>query len=122
MGWEIFPQGIYDMLKRVRDDYGNLTLYITENGAAFEDQLEDGAVHDVRRVAFLQDYLSQVARAVEDGINLQGYFYWSLFDNIEWAEGFPKRFGLVDVDFDTQQRIIKDSGLWFAEMIRNQQA
>lgn len=123
MGWEVYPQGLYDWLMRLTQDYGRPVLYVTENGAAFDDVVsEDGRVHDPDRIAFLQAYMSQAARAIQDGADLRGYFIWTLMDNFEWAEGFSKRFGIVYVDHRTQQRIIKDSGYWVRELIRHQQA
>ncbi|MGE5602068.1 MAG: GH1 family beta-glucosidase, partial [Nitrososphaerales archaeon] len=96
MGWEVYPEGIYEMLMRVTREYPFKALYITENGAAFADQVgPDGGVDDPRRVSFLERYLIQVARAIEDGAPLRGYFVWSLIDNFEWAHGYSKRFGLV---------------------------
>jgi len=79
--------------------------------------VENGRVHDAKRVQFFKDYLAQVLRAKNEGVNVHGYFVWSLMDNFEWAEGYKTRFGLVHVDFKTQQRILKDSGLWFKELL-----
>jgi beta-glucosidase len=95
-------------------------MYITENGASFTDVVENGRVHDPLRVSFLEGYMEAAAHAVRDGVNLHGYFIWSLLDNFEWNSGFSKRFGLVYVDHTTQQRIIKDSGYWVREMIHSQ--
>ncbi|RME84744.1 MAG: beta-glucosidase [Caldilineae bacterium] len=120
MGWEVYPQGMYELLMRLTQDYKRPVLYVTENGAAFTDRLEDGRVHDSLRVSYLQGYMSAAAEAIRDGADLRGYFIWSLMDNFEWAEGFSKRFGLVYVDFATQRRVIKDSGYWVREMIRLQ--
>ena len=128
MGWEVYPQAIYEVLKWLQDDYGNPNAMITENGAAFEDEVVAGAVHDPKRIAFLQGYLSQVKRAMDEGANISGYFVWTLMDNFEWAAGFAKRFGLIHVDHQSQQRIIKSSGRWYRELIErsrsqgNQQA
>jgi len=120
-GREVYPPALYDLLLRLKDEYGNPLMYITENGAAFTDRVENGQVHDPLRVAYLEGYLEQTARAIRDGVNLKGYFIWSLTDNLEWNLGFAKRFGLVYVDYTTQQRIIKDSGTWYRDLIRNQQ-
>lgn len=131
MGWEIYPEGIYKMLKKFSSYSGVKKIYITENGAAFKDNLtpttpnpllenKEGAVlavHDEKRVKFFQEYLKQVLRAKQEGIKVEGYFVWSLMDNFEWAEGYRTRFGLVYVDFKTQQRIIKDSGFWFQKFL-----
>jgi beta-glucosidase len=92
-------------------------IIVTENGASFPDKLEGGAIHDEKRKKFYQDYLRQVLRAKREGVNVAGYFGWSLMDNFEWAEGYQTRFGLVHVDFETQKRTIKDSGLWFKEFL-----
>lgn len=116
MGWEVYPEGLYEMLSRIRDEYGNKPVYITENGAAFEDDLVDGAVHDTKRIEFLEAYTAQVERAVRDGCDVRGYFVWTLLDNFEWAEGYDKRFGLVYVDYrNGQKRVMKDSGLWYRD-------
>lgn len=118
MGWEIYPEGIYEVLKRVGAYKGINKIYVTENGAAFDDKVINGAVNDTRRVQFYKDYLKQVLKAKNEGVPLQGYFAWSLLDNFEWAEGYGPRFGLVHVDFQTQKRTIKDSGLWFREFLK----
>ena len=118
MGWEVYPQGLYDLLTRLTRDYHPPALYVTENGAAFADAPgPDGAVHDPRRVAYLEAHVEQAARAVAAGVPLRGYFVWSLLDNWEWAEGYTKRFGLVYVDYTTQARTIKDSGHWYSRFI-----
>jgi beta-glucosidase len=119
-GREVYPPAFYGMLMRLKEEYGNPRMYITENGASFTDVLEDGQVHDPLRVSFLEGYMDAAARAIEDGVNLKGYFIWSLLDNFEWSQGFSKRFGLVYVNHATQERIIKDSGYWVKEMIRAQ--
>jgi len=119
MGWEIFPRGMYDVLKWLQDDCGNPVVYVTENGAEFEDEIgPDGAVHDERRIAFLSDYLGQVHRAVSEGAKVRGYFVWSLLDNFEWNHGLAKRFGLIHVDYQSQRRTIKDSGFWYRDVCR----
>ncbi|HET8768811.1 MAG TPA: GH1 family beta-glucosidase [Pedococcus sp.] len=117
MGWEVDPDGLFDILTRVTRDYGELPLVLTENGAAFDDVLVDGRVHDEQRVEFLRGHLDAGRRAVEAGVPLAGYFAWSLMDNFEWAEGYAKRFGLVHVDFRTQERTVKDSGRWYSEFL-----
>ncbi len=118
MGWEVYPEGIYEMLMRVTREYPFKALYITENGAAFPDRLgPDGKVDDPRRVSFLHRYLAQCARAIGEGAPLRGYFVWSLMDNFEWAYGFGKRFGLVYVDYETQARIPKTSAGWYSRVI-----
>jgi beta-glucosidase len=90
---------------------------ITENGAAFPDFLINGAVNDLQRTKYIQDNLKQVLRAKKEGYNIEGYFTWTLTDNFEWAEGYHPRFGLIHVDFDTQKRTIKQSGLWYADFL-----
>jgi beta-glucosidase len=121
-GREVYPPAFYDLLMRLKNEYGNPLMYITENGAAFTDKVEAGRVHDPLRLAFLEGYMGEAAHAIRDGANLKGYFIWSLTDNFEWNLGYSARFGLVYVDFATQQRTIKDSGLWVREMIKNQSA
>jgi beta-glucosidase len=119
MGWEIDPTGLYDMLARLHRDYGPIPLYVTENGAAFADAPgPDGSVPDPGRVDYLDRHVRAARQAIEDGVDLRGYFVWSLLDNFEWAYGYSKRFGLVYVDYATQQRIPKDSARWFAGVTR----
>ncbi len=120
MGWEIYPDAIYELLKMVQNEYGNPPVFITENGAAFNDTVADGKIADEKRINFLKGYLRKVHQARIEGVNVRGYFCWSLMDNFEWAEGFAKRFGLIYVDYDTQKRIIKDSGYWYRDFIRMQ--
>jgi len=118
MGWEIYPDHLYDALTRITRDYGAPEIYITENGAAFRDQVVNEAVDDPQRIEYLQAHLAACHRAITDGVKLRGYFCWSLLDNFEWAYGFSKRFGLIYTDFSTQRRIIKASGRYFAEVAR----
>ncbi|NLJ80839.1 MAG: beta-glucosidase [Firmicutes bacterium] len=118
MGWEVYPQGLFDLLSRVDRDYGPLPLYITENGAAFEDTPQEGRVADFERKNYLKEHFAQAARAVEAGVPLKGYYVWSLLDNFEWAYGYERRFGLIYVDFKTQKRILKDSGRWFRSFLK----
>jgi beta-glucosidase len=117
MGWEVYPDGIYHLLKQFASYKGVKKIYITENGAAFPDVLSDGRVHDSERTQFIQDYLAAILRAKNEGVNVQGYVIWSFMDNFEWAEGYRPRFGLVYVDYATQKRTIKDSGLWFRDFL-----
>jgi beta-glucosidase len=118
MGWEIYPPGIYEIITRVHEDYQPKKIYITENGAAFADEIApDGGVHDQKRIDYLREHFVQAHRAIEEGANLCGYFIWSLMDNFEWAHGFTKRFGIVYTDYPTQRRIMKDSALWFKKVI-----
>lgn len=113
MGWEVYPEGIYRIIRQFAAYAGVKQMVITENGAAFPDERVGDAVHDARRVRFFQQYLAQVLRAKREGAPVAGYFAWTLMDNFEWAEGYRPRFGLVHVDFATQQRTLKDSGRWF---------
>ncbi|OYU19926.1 MAG: beta-glucosidase [Rhodobacteraceae bacterium PARR1] len=110
MGWEIYPDGLHHFLTRMARDYvGDLPLYVTENGMANADVLQDGAVSDDVRTDFLFSHLAATKRAIADGANVKGFFYWSLLDNYEWAEGYEKRFGLVHVDYQTLARVPKSS-------------
>ncbi|SHE35649.1 broad-specificity cellobiase [Thermoanaerobacter uzonensis DSM 18761] len=119
MGWEISPESLYDLLKRLDREYTKLPMYITENGAAFKDEVtEDGRVHDDERIEYIKEHLKAAAKFIEEGGNLKGYFVWSLMDNFEWAHGYSKRFGIVYVDYETQKRILKDSALWYKEVIQ----
>ena len=117
MDWEVWPQGLYDLLMRLTADYG-LPLFITENGAAFEDEVTpDGKIHDARRTAYYQSHLAAAHRAIADGAPLKGYFAWSFMDNFEWGYGYSRRFGLFYVDYNTQQRIMKDTAVWYAQTV-----
>jgi len=118
MGWEIYPESLYDLLVRVDKDYGPIPIYITENGAAFDDRVENGKVHDAKRTDYLERHFAQAARAIEAGIPLKGYYVWSLLDNFEWAFGYERRFGIIYVDFDTQERIMKDSAIWYKQFLQ----
>jgi len=118
VGWLVVPDGLHDLLTRVWHDHGPAAIYVTENGAAFPDEVTpDGAIHDDRRVAYLRGHFLAARRAMADGVPLRGYFVWSLLDNFEWAEGYDKRFGIVRVDFDTLERTVKDSGQWYRNVI-----
>ncbi len=118
MGWEVYPAAIYHILKQFNQYPQIKKIYLTENGAAFPDEAEDGKVDDPQRVEYLQAYLQQVLKAKNEGCKVNGYFVWTLTDNFEWAEGYNPRFGIIYVDFDTQQRIIKSSGKWYADLLR----
>jgi beta-glucosidase len=118
LGWEIDPSGLDELLLRLHRDYPSLPLYVTENGAAFDDGVDQqGRVRDPDRVRFLDGHLRAVHRAIEGGADLRGYFVWSLLDNFEWAEGYGPRFGIVYVDFPTQRRLPKDSARWYRDVI-----
>jgi beta-glucosidase len=117
--WEIYPPGIYEIIKRVNDEYAPASILVTENGVCVPDGIDfDGRVRDERRIRYLHNHLAQVHRAAVEGIPVSGYFVWSLLDNFEWALGYQMRFGLVHVDFDSQKRTMKDSGRWYGEVIR----
>jgi beta-glucosidase len=113
MGWEIDPDGLYDILTRVAREYPGVPLYVTENGAAF-----DTGVHDTDRVEYLRTHFAAAERAIADGVDLRGYFVWSLLDNFEWAYGYSKRFGLIHVDYETLERTPKDSAVFYAAVTR----
>ncbi|MBC7631133.1 GH1 family beta-glucosidase [Aeromicrobium sp.] len=118
-GWDVDPDGLVEILAQVQRDYAPIPIYITENGAAFDDgTVVDGVVRDADRVDFLDRHLQAVATMRQRGLDVRGYFAWSLMDNYEWAEGYGKRFGIVHVDYDTQVRTPKDSARWYASVIR----
>lgn len=120
MGWPITPHGLSTLLLKWHRVYGDLIpeLYVTENGCAYDDEPSaDGQVHDARRIEYLQQHLAAVEQAIDGGAPVKGYYQWSLLDNFEWAYGYEKRFGLVHVGFATQQRTIKDSARWYADVI-----
>jgi beta-glucosidase len=120
MGWNIEPQGLFDLLVAVRDEFPDQPLMITENGAAFPDvvseEADGAAVHDADRIDYLRRHLTAAHRAIEAGVDLRGYFVWSLMDNFEWGFGYSKRFGIVRVDYDTLERLPKDSAAWYARL------
>ena len=117
MGWEVYPPALYHVLKKFNEYKGIKKIIITENGAAFPDTVTNGKVFDIKRTHYIQDHLEQILKAKEEGLNVEGYFVWSLTDNFEWAEGYNARFGLIHVDFETQKRTIKNSGLWFKDFL-----
>ncbi|MCJ7512534.1 MAG: GH1 family beta-glucosidase [Anaerolineales bacterium] len=118
MGWEVYPQGLYDTLGRLHFGYGFPSIYVTENGAAFPDALaQDGRVNDPARLSYIKHHLLMVQRAIASGVPVKGYFVWSLLDNFEWSFGYSKRFGIVYVDYRTQQRIPKASAAWYRQVI-----
>jgi beta-glucosidase len=119
MGWEVYPDGLHQFLCRAHFEYGVPKIYVTENGSAYPDTVDaDGTVHDGRRVAYLRDHLEACGRAIAAGVPVAGYFAWSLLDNFEWERGYTQRFGLVHVDYATQVRRMKDSGTYYAALIR----
>jgi len=117
MGWEIWPQALYDVVTRISRDFNRPAIEITESGCAYNDGADaSGAIRDTRRIEYHRQYLQALARAMADGADVRGYHAWSLMDNLEWAEGFSQRFGLAYVDFKTQRRTIKESGRWYARV------
>jgi beta-glucosidase len=119
IGWEIYPQAFSDLLINLNERYNLPPVYITENGAAINDKIVNNEVNDQDRIDYYQQHLLSVNNAIEQGVDIRGYFAWSLMDNFEWAEGYLKRFGIVYVDYKTQVRTIKNSGLAYSEMIRS---
>ncbi len=121
MGWEIYPEGLYDILLIINQKYTAKPLFITENGAAFPDRIStDGRVHDRERIEYFKQHLEVTDRALKAGIPLKGYYFWSLMDNFEWAHGYSKRFGFIFVDYANQQkRILKESAYWYQDVIKN---
>src|SRR5690606_11233695 len=120
LGWPVHAPGLTDTLTWVRDRYGDIPLYVTENGAAFYDPpTAGGAIDDPLREAYLRDHLLATHRAIEEGVDVRGYYVWSLLDNFDWSAGLSKRFGIVHVDFETQERTIKRSGRFYGDVIRS---
>jgi beta-glucosidase len=118
MGWEVHPPGLYETLLRLGQEAAFPALYITENGAAYDDQKINGQVDDAQRISYLQRHLHQVWAAIEAGVPVKGYIAWSLMDNFEWARGYSRRFGLVHVDYETQERTFKRSADWYRQVIQ----
>ena len=118
MGWEVHPPSIYEMIKQFSAYPQVKKMFITENGASFQDQIVNGRVDDQNRMDYFKGYIGQVQKAVQEGFPVNGYFAWSLTDNFEWAEAYKQRFGLVYIDFNTQQRTIKNSGYWYGDFIQ----
>jgi beta-glucosidase len=121
LDWEVYPPALLRTLQWVNERYGDLPLFITENGAAFADpdHVSGDVVEDPQRIDYLREHLRAAAEAIAAGVNLRGYYVWSLLDNYEWAEGFTKRFGIVHVDFDTLKRTLKRSALFYREVIQS---
>lgn len=123
MDWEVYPEGLTELLLRLHRDYPLLPpMMITENGAAYDDPMVDGRIHDRRRTDYLARHIGAMADAMRQGVRMEGYMVWSLFDNFEWASGYEKRFGIVHVDYETQVRTLKDSALWLRGMLKNRGA
>jgi beta-glucosidase len=118
MGWEVHPPALYQMLKKFAAYHPDKPIYVTENGVAFEDTLSDEGIIDTERVEFLQAHIAEVLKAKNEGVNVKGYFVWTLTDNFEWAEGYHPRFGLIHVDFKTLKRTVKASGRWYGAFLR----
>ncbi len=118
MGWNIVPWGIRKLLHWIDERYGHPDIYVTENGCSCKDRIENGAVNDPGRIAYLNSYINECARAMQEGVKLKSYFVWSLLDNFEWALGFSQRFGLYYIDYATGQRIPKQSAFWYRDVIR----
>lgn len=124
MNWEVNPSGLHKLLVRLGREYPNMPpLFVTENGSAYDDVVSaDGRIHDVERTRYVTDHVQAVSDAIAEGADVRGYFVWSLLDNFEWSWGYGKRFGIVRVDYDSQERTIKDSGLAYARMIADAKA
>ena len=118
MGWEVYPEGLTELLLRLHRDYPVPPMYVTENGGAFRDRVDAGRVHDTDRTRYIAEHIAAVAEAMRQGVRMAGYMVWSLLDNFEWASGYEKRFGIVHVDYATQQRTLKDSALWYRDFLR----
>ena len=119
MGWELYPQGLFEILERVNRDYQPRQLMVTENGASYADGPdENGRVPDQRRIDYLQTHIYQIWLAIQAGIPVNGYLVWSLMDNFEWARGYSQRFGIIHVDYKTQKRTVKDSAQWYRDVIK----
>ncbi len=120
IGWEVAPDAMYNMLVLLKEKYNNMATYITENGASYHTgKSEDGKIYDIERENYFRGYISSVHRAIQEGCDVKGYFAWSLMDNFEWALGYSQRFGIVYVDYETQERTIKESGHFYASIIKN---
>ena len=120
MGWEIYPEGLTELLVRLHRDYAIPAIIITENGGAFDDHAVNGRVDDARRTDYLARHIAAVQEAMRQGVPMKGYMVWSLLDNFEWASGYEKRFGIVHVDYTTQVRTPKDSALWYRDFLKQQ--
>lgn len=118
MGWEVSSDGMYHILKQFDAYDGIQEIIVSENGAAFNDEVEGENVQDPERKSFYQEYLAAILKAKNEGVKVKGYLAWTMMDNFEWAEGYAARFGLVHVDFKTQKRTVKDSGKWFASFLK----
>lgn len=122
MGWEIFPEGLTDLLVQLQHDYAVPPMYVTENGGAFRDDVRDGRVADAARTDYIARHIDAVGEAIRQGVRMEGYMVWSLMDNFEWASGYEKRFGIVHVDYASQRRTLKDSALWYRAFLARRRA
>jgi len=122
MGWEVYPEGLTELLLRLQRDYALPPIYVTESGAAFADQLQGGRVHDADRTLYVSAHIAAIGEALRQGVRVDGYMVWSLLDNFEWASGYAKRFGIVHVDYETQKRTLKDSALWYRDFLQRRRA
>ena len=122
MGWEVYPNGLFELLVRLRDEYEPVPIVVTENGAAYADELQGDSVDDPERALYVERHVAAIARAIEHGVPVHGYFLWSLLDNFEWAFGYSKRFGIVYVDFETLRRVPKASYNRYRDLIARQSA
>ena len=122
MGWEVYPEGLTDLLLRLHRDYELPDVYITENGAAYPDARSNGSVPDPLRISYVERHLAALRDAIAEGVPVRGYFLWSLLDNFEWAFGYSRRFGIVYVDFETLERVPKDSFTWYRDLIAAERA
>lgn len=121
MGWGVYPEGLEGVLAQLASDYPSVPIYITESGAAFNDVLEKGRIRDGKRIEYHESHIASALSARARGVDVRGYFAWSLMDNFEWAEGYTKRFGLIFVNYETQERVWKDSANWYREVLRTRE-
>jgi beta-glucosidase len=120
MGWPVEPEGLTEILVRIKDEYADIPIYVTENGRAVDDYIDpEGGVEDEERISYLKSHFRAALDAMERGVDLRGYMVWSFLDNFEWAEGYSKRFGIVFVEYGTQRRVPKSSARWYSEVIRH---
>jgi beta-glucosidase len=117
MGWPVVPEAFEALLLRLGSEYPGMPMIVTENGAAYDDKLEAGVVRDTDRIGYVDRHLRALHRALDAGMDVRGYFVWSLLDNFEWAEGYSKRFGIVYVDYETLERIPKASARWYSQVV-----
>jgi len=122
MGWEVYPEGLTELLVRIHSEYCLPPIYVTENGGAFKDQIDGGRVRDPLRRDYIARHIAAVAEAIAQGVRMEGYMVWSLMDNFEWASGYAKRFGIVHVDYTSQVRTLKDSALWYRNFLQHRAA